>query len=199
MRNAVSRSVKGVAGTVMGLALAAVDVANNSLDVLSNAASSSGPKSVSKFVDEDYFHGYGCPEHSVGSVAVTSAIVTGANSSTELAVKTVSFEVMEPGAVIAAVSAVLTSAKSRTVVPNCMSGCKTLLEMSVVMVVDSRNDATILVVASVVVTALVVMGADSDGRMGSVAGTPTRRSGPGSAKDVASLSSGCALDLASTD
>lgn len=116
--NAVSRVVKGATGASLGLALTAVDVTNNSLDVSLNTASASGPKSVSKLVDFEYFHGYGCHEHSLGPAAVVSASSTGTESAKLLAECTANLEFAEPLSVSAVASVSLTAAKSRTVVSN---------------------------------------------------------------------------------
>lgn len=122
VRNSSSRSGKSVVGMSPGLTVTTVDVSNNSLDVLLNAASSAGPWSVVKGLDEKYFHGYVWHEHSVGSAARAITSVTGSLSSKELVSKASYLMVAAPSRSSAGASVVLTGAKSRTSCPNKITG-----------------------------------------------------------------------------
>lgn len=188
--NATSIVVKPVAGLPIGSTLTIVDVTNNSLDVGLLAAISAGPKTVKKFVDREYFHGYGRTEHTLVSTALPSASPTGAESPKSLAGKTKVFDIAIHSIVVSVASTTLTSPKSRSVHPNHLAGKRTDLIVNKVAAVDSSLDIVVMVVVSTLSTTLKPLLAFADGRPGSAALGPTTHLGTGTTKDIALFSSG---------
>lgn len=109
---------KPVAGTVINLALAMVDVANNPLDVSLNTTMTAGIKSLNKLTDDEYLPGYGRTEHTSVSTTLPPTPPTSPESGKMGTEKTSYFEDAKPSMTLSTTSTVVTGAKSRTVPPN---------------------------------------------------------------------------------